>query len=916
MAGTAMAAAGAALGAAGPPENLRCEYLTNPLGIDTPQPRLSWEVNDSRRGAMQSAYQIVVTSGEETIWDSGRVESDRSIQVPYAGKALVSGQACQWRLRTWDGPGEASPWSEPATWSMGLLEPSDWKGKWIGAPAEPPASDEAKPDPEARPLPARMLRRAFDVPGEVRRATAYICGLGYYELYVNGRRIGDHVLDPVLTDYSRRCLYVTYDVTPEVRAGENAVGVILGNGRYYAPRDKAPITTTTYGLPVLRFQLDLEMADGSTQQLVSDESWKLTTNGPIRANNDYDGEVYDARLEMNGWAVAGFDDKQWHPAQVLDAPAGRPAAQMMPPHRVTESMRPVHMDQPQPGVYVFDSGQNLVGWVRLTVQGERGNTVALRHAETLHPDGTLSVENMRSARVTDTYVLRGDGVETYEPRFTYHGFRYVELTGFPGRPTLDTLTARAVHTDVERIGSFTCSDELLNQIHRNIVWGVRGNLRSIPTDCPQRDERQGWLGDIATQSKAEMYDFAVAPLFRKWLIDIADAQNEEGIIPDVAPPFWPLYSGNVTWPAAYVIIPGWLHTLHDDRQVLQQHYPSLKRWMAFLAQHVEDGILSRDTYGDWCVPPESPELIHSKDPARKTAGPLLATAYYYDNLQRMARYARLLGEADDAASFAKQAEAVKAAFHNRFFDAEKKQYDNGTQTSSVLPLAFGLAPEADAPAVFARLVRSIEEENSRHIATGLIGGQWLMRVLSDHGRADLAFTLATQRTYPSWGYMVDHGATTVWELWNGDTADPAMNSGNHLMLVGDLAIWMYEYLGGIRPDEDHPAFKHFEIRPVPVQQLSWVRAQTRSPHGLIRSAWRRTNGEFCLDVTIPANTTATVVVPVSDPKKATVSESGQVLLRDGQAAEPVPGVKCELVGPEGAVFEVGAGQYRFVSQAG
>jgi alpha-L-rhamnosidase len=1045
---------------------LRCEHMVDPQGIDVPQPRLSWQLESARRGDRQTAYQVQVASDparfeQPDLWDSGRVESDASAYIGYAGKPLGSGTRCFWRVRVWDAAGEATAWTKPACWSMGLLEPTLWKAAWIGRdePAQPVvnplaqanwiwhgspsancvypagrrwfrirldvptdrrvvrarayfAADNAHqvflngehidngcsfqtaqevdlleairpgknllalecdnagdgPNPagligavvvefdsgeplrlvtdaawkstdqkqegwqkpelddsgwtkahrlaacggegipwgkveiggNAQAIPARMLRHEFALSGNVRRATVYLSGLGYSELYLNGSKVGDHVLDPILTDYDKRVPYVTYEVTEQLKAGKNAIGVWLGNGRYLAPRPNA----RTFGYPKMRLQLDVELADGTRQTILSDPSWKLTTAGPIRENNDYDGEVYDARMEQPGWCQPGFDDKSWEPAQAVAGPAGVPSAPMMPSMRVTETLKPIARTNPKPGVWIFDMGQNLVGWCRLKVQGPRGTQVRLRHAETLTPDGLLYVANLRSAKARDLYTLKGEGVETYAPRFTYHGFRFVEITGYPGTPELSDLEGQAVHTDLPATGTFACSNPLVNQLHHNIHWGLQDNYLSIPTDCPQRDERQGWQGDRAGECQGETFFFDNLTLYRKWMVDIEDSQRPDGNLSDVAPNYWQLYDPNVTWPSAFTIIPNTLYEQFGERRSIERHYESMKRWMSFLAQFLHDDLIEKDNYGDWCVPPEEPSLIHSKDPARKTSKVVLATCYYYWNRQLLARYATMLDRPDEAKEHLAKAEGVKAAFNKKFFDADRCLYDNGTQTSCLLPLAFGLAPAESRDKLFANLVENITVKTQGHIGTGLIGGQWLMHTLSDHGRADLAYQLLSNKTYPSWGYMVEKGATTVWELWNGDTADPAMNSGNHVMLVGDMAAWLYQRLAGIQSDPEAPGFRRIVMKPHPVGDLSSVTAEYRSIRGPIRSAWKIADGAFRWSITIPANTTATIYVPARD---------GKAITEGGKPAGEAPGVHFLRDEPGAAVYTIESGQYEFVS---
>ncbi|MGP8246056.1 MAG: glycoside hydrolase family 78 protein [Bryobacteraceae bacterium] len=748
-------------------------------------------------------------------------------------------------------------------------------------------------------LPARYLRKEFSTRGKVARAVVYYSGLGTSELYLNGAKIGDHVLSPGLTDYDKHVLYVAFDVTKQIAEGANAIGLTLGNGRFYAPRvDK----TRNFGFPKALLQLNLEYADGSRQSVVSDDSWKLSTQGPIRANNEYDGEEYDARAELGAWDRPGYNDSQWEAAHVVDAPSGVLAAQMAEPLRVVETVKPVSLKPLAPGVWIYDMGQNMVGWCRLSVTGPRGAQVRLRFAETLQPDGSIYTANLRTARATDLYTLRGGGPEIWEPRFTYHGFRYVEVTGYPGEPTLASIEGHVVQDDMASTADFHSSSQLLDQIHHNVFWGVRGNYRSIPTDCPQRDERQGWLGDRSQVSRSESYLFDVAAFYSKWERDIDDSQRDNGSVPVVAPNYWPYYYDDLTWPSTFLFVPGMLYDQYGDRRVLERTYPDMKRWIDLESTYVHDGLTSKDQYGDWCVPPEDPKLIHSQDPTRVTDKTLIASAYYDYLLRTMARYAGILGKTGDAAAFEARAAETTVAFQKKFFNPDRGDYDNGTQTSSILPLYFQMTPAEFRAPVLAALARNIDEVSHGHVGTGLVGAQWLMRTLSGNGRSDLAYEIATQKTYPGWGYMVEKGATTVWELWNGDTADPAMNSGNHVMQIGDLAVWMYEYLAGIRSDPDHPGFRHILIHPYPAGDLTFVDGAHQSPYGPITTAWKRDAGQFELNVAIPPNTTATVWVPAADP--AGVTESGR-------PAVHAQGVKLLRAEPNAAVFEVQSGAYSF-----
>ncbi|HLK66226.1 MAG TPA: family 78 glycoside hydrolase catalytic domain [Bryobacteraceae bacterium] len=751
-------------------------------------------------------------------------------------------------------------------------------------------------------LPARLLRKEFTVTGKVRRATVSYSGLGLSELYLNGAKVGDHVLSPGLTDYDKHVLYETFDVTSQLTTGSNAIGLMLGNGRYYAPRSQPG--TRNFGFPKAIVQLDIEKEDGSHSSVVSDESWKFSTGGPIRANNEYDGEEYDASRELPGWSRPGFAETNWEPVQAVAAPGGVLTAQMAEPLRVTETIRPTSMKELRPGVYIFDMGQNMVGWCRLQVTGPKGTRITLRHAETLNPDGSLYTANLRTAAATDLYILKGGGAEIWEPRFTYHGFRYVEMTGFPGVPPAGVLEGRVVHDDMAKTADFTSSNDLLNRIHHNMFWGIRGNYRSIPTDCPQRDERQGWLGDRSQVSRSESYMFNVAAFYSKWETDLADSQRPNGSVPVVSPNYWPNYYDDLTWPSTFLFVPGMLYEQYGDRRVLEQNYPAMKKWIDHERTFLIKGLMPKDQYGDWCVPPEDPKLIHSQDPARITDKTLLGTAYYYELLRLMAHYARLLDKPPDAADLDTLADQVNEAFQKRFFRPLDFRYDNGTQTSSILPLYFQMVPVESRAAVLATLTKKIEQESHGHVGTGLVGAQWLMRTLSDNGQADLAYQIATQKTYPGWGYMVEKGATTIWELWNGDTADPAMNSGNHVMQIGDLAVWMYEYLAGIRSDPENPGFRHVLIHPYPAGDLTFVKGSHESMYGTIASSWKREAGKFTLEVSVPPNTTATVWVPAKDASAITES---------GRPVNEVAGVKPLQTKAGYAAFEVASGSYTFRS---
>ncbi|MDR2449653.1 MAG: glycoside hydrolase family 78 protein [Prevotellaceae bacterium] len=891
--------------------NLRCELLTNPQGLDSPSPRLSWEIAGRARGVKQTACHILVASsleklraGEGDLWDSQTVHSDCSVFVPYAGKPLESRTVCYWKVGITTNQG-VSVWSEPAVWTMGLLKAADWQAQWTGLDRAF-AGDVLEKKTR---LAARYFRKEFETPQKPVKATLYLSGLGLYKLYVNGQKIGDQELSPTPTDYTKAVKYNTFDVTGSIVRGKNALATTLGNGRFFSVRigqvDNIP-AVRHFGFPKMLLQLELEYADGSRQTVVSDGAWKVTAEGPIRANNEYDGEEYDATKEMPGWNAAGFNDAGWLPAEVVAAPEGRLEAQTNPNIKVMETLKPVAVKALDNGVYVLDMGQNMVGWLRMKVKGNRGDRVKLRFSETINPDGSIYLANIRGAEVTDTYTLKGGGVETFEPSFIYHGFRYVEVTGFPGTPTVNDFAGCVLYDEMETTGAFETSNETINQIYRNAYWGVRGNYRGMPTDCPQRDERLGWLGDRAVGSQGESFVFNNHSLYAKWLDDIEQSQREDGSIPDVAPNYWVLYNDNMTWPGAYLIIANMLYEQYGDRAPLTKHYASMKKWLSYMrGKYMVADIMTKDTYGDWCMPPERPELIHSEDPARKTDGAILGTSFYYRMLHLLQRFAELQGKTDDAKAFAEEAVAVKTAYNRKFFHAETAQYGNNTVTANLLSLCYGLVPEGYESRVFANIEEKTLTEFNGHVSTGLVGIQWLMRGLSDYGRADLAYRIATNRDYPSWGYMIENDATTIWELWNGNTADPAMNSHNHVMLLGDLLVWYYEYLAGIQNAAGGSGFEKIAMRPHPVDGLDCVKASYRSVRGKIASHWQKREDKFTWNITLPANTVARVYVPAA---------SEEEVYENGVKAASAEGVKFIEQAGGYAVYEVGSGEYFFSSK--
>lgn len=831
-------------------EWLTCEQLVNPEGIDAHQPRLSWRIIGSSQNLRQTAYQVLVASSPANLaankgdcWNSGKVQTDHSWLVPYAGTKLKSRMACYWKVKVWTTAGE-SDWSQRAYWSMGLLDSTDWKARWIGYDGAFPWDSVSK----FSRLSARYFRKDFNVQGKIHRAVLYIAGLGHYQLSVNGKAIGDQVLAQAPTDYTRSVLYNTFDVSKACRPGKNVLDVVLGNGRYFTMRPKyKPKKIKEFGFPKLLLQLEMEDEKGS-KTIVSDTSWQFTADGPIRTNNEYDGEEYDATKEL----------KSWIKPQLAAPPGGRLKAQMNPPVKVIKTIKPIAIQETSDGVWTLDMGQNMAGWVQIKVQGPKGTKIMLRYAESLQENRELYTANLRDAKVTDIYTLSGEGMETWHPVFVYHGFRYVEIRGYPGTPVLDDFEGQVVSDDLANTGSFQTSDTLLNRLLQNAWWGICANYKGMPIDCPQRNERMPWLGDRATGSLGESYLFDNGALYAKWLDDIGQSQRPDGQLPDVAPAYWNYYSDNMTWPGVYILVADMLYDQYADLRSIEKHYASMKSWMHYMSGRYEkDGIMTKDKYGDWCVPPESPELIHSRDSLRNTDGQLIATAYYYHYLRLMRHFAELLHRPEDAAAFDVKAAAVRRAFNGKFL--MDGHYSNNTVTANLLPLYFGITPEAQRKEVFRHIVGKIEKDNHGHISTGVIGTQWLMRGLTKFGRGDLAWKIATNRDYPSWGYMVEQGATTIWELWNGNTANPQMNSQNHVMLLGDLIAWCFQDLAGIAPAK--PGFKKIRMAPVFPEGLNFINATYQTPYGEVVSRWTRRNGLVLWDIVVPPNTEAEVRLP-------------------------------------------------------
>ncbi|MCW5983005.1 MAG: family 78 glycoside hydrolase catalytic domain [Bryobacteraceae bacterium] len=877
---------------------LRTEYKVNPLGLDVRKPRLSWEVQGEGRGVAQSAYQLRVSrdeDGGDLVWDSGRVNSDESIHRPYEGPALESGKRYYWQARICDGKGRASEWSEAAWWEMGLLDAGDWKAKWI----EPDL-----PDDPSEPGPSPMLRRDFKVSGAIRSARAYVTCHGLYEMYLNGRRVGDELFTPGWTSYNKRLQYQTYDVTDLLKTGDNAAGIVLGNGWYRGEIGFSGQRNHYGNRLALLLEIRIAYNDGRQEIIASDERWKAAT-GPILMSEIYHGETYDARLEKEGWSSPGYNETGWAGVRTANHRKDHLVAPFGPPLRRIEEVKAVKVLKTPAGDAVVDMGQNMVGWVRLRVQGPAGATVTLRHAEALDKEGNFYTENLRSAKQTVRYTLKGRGVETYEPRFTFQGFRYVAVDGYPGELTPDKLTGIVLHSDMARTGEFATSSPLVNQLQHNILWGQKGNFLDVPTDCPQRDERLGWTGDAQVFYRTAAFNMDVAGFFTKWLRDVAADQLTNGSVPFVVPdvlsnPKQPA-AGSAAWADAAVIVPWTMYLTYGDKRILEEQYPSMARWVDYMrARAGEDYIWTGDFhFGDWLAF----ATTRSDYPGATTGKDLIATAFFGYSTSLLERTARVLRKDADAARYGELLSKIRAAFRREFV-TETARVGENTQTAYALALHFDLLPENLRPLAADRLADDIR--SFKHLTSGFVGSSYVPHVLSRYGFLDEAYQLLNREEYPSYLYPVKQGATTIWERWDGQKPDgtfqdQGMNSFNHYA-YGAIGDWMYRVMAGIEVDPAAPGYKRILIQPRPGGGFTSVKAATRTMYGEVSSAWTLNGGAFELAAGIPANTRATVRLPKAQLAK--VKESGQSLA----SGNGITGIHQD---GDAVVVEAGSGQYRF-----
>ena len=960
-------------------EKLRCEYLTNPLGIGVTKPRLSWILASSRRGEKQTASQILVSSSPELLakgtgdlWDSGKVNGDKSTHIEYAGKALTSRMRCYWKTRVWDRDGKPGQWSKPAMWTMGLLAPGDWKARWIDASPLPlslsttvftirkatyeavdgagqkdvtallsgmakngvvrvtvnnvalgddPAFQHVKqlrvaydlsgksqeivvPENQVLtipnvPTPIPYLRKTFTVQKKIRHASLYATALGIYELSLNGRRVGDHVLAPDWTDYRKRVRYQEYDVTSLLKSGPNALGGMVGNGWYSGHIGNGGYQF--YGkASALLAQLEINYEDGTTDLILTDDSWKAR-NSPILSSDFMLGENYDARTEVRDWnspQIKDGNEAEWKAVAIRNEPLPSALpfdAQVTEPVRITGHIKPKSLKEAKPGHWVFDLGQNMVGVVSLKIAAPAGTKITIRHAEMLNPDGSIYTTNLRSALSVDTYTTKSESVETWKPRFTFHGFRYVELTGLPSRPSMDAVRGIVLNSDTPRSGEFACSDPRINQLQSNIQWGQRGNYLSVPTDCPQRDERMGWMGDAQVFVRTATYNADVAAFFTKWLVDVDDAQTPDGAYSDISPSYGG--GGTPAWGDAGVICPWTIYVATGDRRILETHLSAMTKWVEWCRVHSSNLIRDRDRngdYGDW--------LSIGAD----TPKDLIGTAYFAYSAHLLAASYRAVGDMESAAKYESLFEDIKTAFNQKYVSPDGRIKGN-TQCAYAMALKFELLPPS-LRSVAAQYLEDDIRGKGEHLSTGFVGVSYLLPTLTQAGKLDTAYKLLLQDTFPSWLFSVKQGATTIWERWDGWTPekgfqDPGMNSFNHYSL-GSCGEWLFDTVAGIAPDPAFPGYRHILISPHPGGTLTWAKAHYDSIYGRISTEWKRTNGVFTLKVTLPANTSGTVSIPTRQVQS--ITESGKPILQ-------ATGIK--FVREEGgyAVYEVEAGHYLFTS---
>ncbi|EHQ30823.1 alpha-L-rhamnosidase [Mucilaginibacter paludis DSM 18603] len=884
--------------------NLKCEYQINPISVSSLSPHFSWELQSGRRGVMQSAYRILVADDSvllqrntANIWDSQKVKSDASIQIAYIGKPLTAAKKYYWKVMVWDNKKQASLWSKVAQWQMGLLTPADWKGaKWIAYEDMPdsmkifptiptPGAKKRAPGTDILPI----LRKEFDIAKQIKSATAFISGLGHFEMNLNGKKVGDHFLDAGWVDYQKQALYVSFDITGQIKPGKNAVGVLLGNGFYFTPSGRYRKLTVAYGYPKMICRLLIQYTDGTSADLVSDTSWKATP-GPITFSAIYGGEDYDATKEQTGWDQPSFNDKSWSNAIVVSGPKVL-NAQNMEPVKIFNVFTPQKATQIKAGEWVYDLGQNASGIPQISVKGNRGDTVIITPSELLDQDSLVTQKNTGRSHYY-RYILKGEGEETWQPRFTYYGFRYLQVNLSASKNSSGDLpkivNIQGLHTrnSAARVGDFSCSSDLFNRTNTLIDWSIKSNMVSILTDCPHR-EKLGWLEEDHLMGNSLQYNYDIAALCKKIINDMKDAQTPDGLIPEIAPEFTVFDGGfrdSPEWGSNCVLLPWYVYQWYGDKQVLADSYPMMIRYMEYLAKQANNHILSQGL-GDWYdIGPKHPGV------SQLTPKGITATAFYYYDLCLLSDIARLLNKPADIKNYTQLAAVVKQAFNNQFFNKETKQYGSGSQTANAIAVYMKLVNPDDKAAVVENIVKDLRSRNNS-LTAGDIGYRYLLKVLEDEGRSDVIFDMNNHADVPGYGYQLAKGATALTESWQ---ALPSV-SNNHFML-GHLMEWFYAGLAGIRPADDVVAYKKIVIRPEIVGDITSANGSYHSVYGSIKSEWVKKDKELDLTVEIPANTTALVYLPV---------QGASQIIRNGKR---MPHVKIEIAR---ALVNIGSGVYHF-----
>lgn len=875
-------------------KNLKTENLTNPVGLDITEPRFSWQLQNSKRNIVQTAYEIRVSEDKAAAWASSKVNSDSSVHVVYKGTPLKSGKKYTWQVRVWDNSGKVSAWSQPASFQMALLQPTDWKATWIQ-----PGYEE---DSEMRPSP--LFRKEFTTSKKIARATAYITSHGMYEAFINGNRVGDAHFTPGWTSYKTRLQYQTYDVTNILKPGSNALGIVLGSG-WYRGTIGFENQHNFYGKDIsLLLQINIHYTDGSSETVVTDGSWKSAT-GKITYSEIYNGETIDARKDKTGWMQAGYNDADW--AAVKTAAFGKEnlLATYNEPVKAHEVFKPIKIITTPKGETVLDFGQNLVGWVRMKVNGKAGDSVTLYHAEVLDKAGNFYTENLRSAKAENTYVLKGNGTETFNPHFTWQGFRFVKLKGYPGTVKPENFEAVAFYSAMEPTGTFTSSNALINQLQHNIQWGQKGNFLDVPTDCPQRDERLGWTGDAQAFFRTASFNMGVNNFFTKWLKDL-EADQIDGLVPHVIPNILGKDGNSAGWGDVATIIPWEIYIAYGDKRTLAAQYNSMKNFVESVRKTTNDNLWNTGAhFGDWLFYRPGDD---NDGRSAVTDKNLIAQCFYANSIQLLANAATLLNKTADAANYSDLLRDVKAAFMKEYMTPSGRLVSS-TQTAYVLALNFDMIPESLRKSAADRLVANIRNYGN-HLTTGFLGTPYLCHVLTRFGHTDVAYDLLQQETYPSWLYPVKMGATTIWERWDGIKPDgsfqtPSMNSYNHYA-YGAIGDWMYRKMVGLDTYEDGPGYKHIKVKPHIGGKLTYAAATLKTNYGTASAGWKLDKGNIILNVEVPANTKATIYLPTNDLNS--VMESGKNL-----------GLKKEIkaIGGEDGYqkIETGSGNYQFTMQA-